>query len=207
MTQILAQQKRFRTIANKEEGCSSEKMQSTYVKSSTRRTRDMTRDNNFGVQQSPRTELARTLLALADPIRMRMLNLMFAGELSPEQFARILGLPEKIISRHLMLFRESKMVSMQTKRNVKFYAIRSDPEFAATRLLRLAVGMIEHDSVLRSDLAVFYAIRQESGLCDPAPKGQISNAIQEFALPTHNETGDHLQPPTEFAQRHIVVQQ
>lgn len=142
----------------------------------------MARDGKFEVQQSPRTELARILLAVSDPIRLRMLNLMLAGELCSEQFSRILGVQEKIISRHLVLFRESKMVVMRTNRNVKFYSVRSDPEFTPVRLLRLAVEMIEHDSALKADLGVFHADSQDSPQRDRAIEAQRSNVIGDLRL-------------------------
>lgn len=145
-----------------------------------RRNGPMARDGRFEVQQSPRTELARILLAVADPIRLRMLNLLLAGELSPEQISRVLGVQEKIIVRHLVLFREGKMVAMRTNRNVKFYTVRSDPEFTPIPLLRLAVEMIEHDSVLKMDLAVFDAGRQDNQQCDRAVEAQSPNSIGEL---------------------------
>lgn len=142
----------------------------------------MKRDGNFEVQQSPRTELARTLLALADPIRLRMLNLMFAGELSPEQFAQTLGVNEKIISRHLVLFRESKIVAMRTRGNVKFYTVLDEAECSHIKLLRLAIELLEDDSVLSADIKVFYAVHQvppQSQLDGDEPR---SNPIESLRL-------------------------
>lgn len=137
---------------------------------------------DFVSQRSPRNEMARALLALADPIRLRMLNLMLAGELSPAQLAQCLGVQEKIISRYLMLFREGKIVIMRTKRNVKFYTIRSDPEFKLFRFLRTAIKMIEHDAVLKADLAVFHAGGQESRSWTPADEDRPAHAVRELQL-------------------------
>lgn len=107
---------------------------------------------------------------------------MLAGELCSEQFSRILGVQEKIISRHLVLFRESKMVVMRTNRNVKFYSVRGDPEFTPIRLLRLAVEMIQHDSVLKADLGVFHADSQDNRQRDRMVEPQRPNVIGELRL-------------------------
>ena len=138
----------------------------------------MATNGNDHAPQSLRSELARTLLALADPIRLRMLNLMFAGELPPEEFAQILGVNEKIISRHLVLLRESRIVAMRTKRNVKFYTVRDEVECPHIRLLRLAIELLEDDSVLNADARVFHAVHQMVPQCQQDDEDQHSNPIE-----------------------------
>lgn len=121
----------------------------------------MATNGNNGAQQTPRTELARTLLALADPIRLRMLNLMFAGALSPQQFAQVLGVDEKAVSRHLALFRDSRLVAWHTKNNIKHYTVRKQFECRHFGLLSLAIELLKDDSELRADIAVFSLHRTE----------------------------------------------
>lgn len=114
----------------------------------------MATNGNDRAQQTPRNELARILLALADPIRLRMLNLMFAGELSPEQFTQTLGVDEKTVSKHLVLFRESNLVAWHTRKNVKYYTVRKAGECRHFPLLSLAIEMLGDDSALRTDIAL-----------------------------------------------------
>ncbi len=142
----------------------------------------MATNGNDRAQQTPRTELARTLLAIADPIRLRMLNLMFAGELSPEQFVQILGVDERTISRHLVLFRESKTVSMRTKRNAKFYTLRAEVECPHIRLLRIAIELLADDSVLNADVRVFYAVHQLVPQSQQDGEDPHSNPIERLRL-------------------------
>lgn len=130
----------------------------------------MTTAGNNRSQQAPRSELARILLALADPIRLRMLNLMKAGALSPEQFAQLLGIAEKSASRHLVFFRESGLVATRTRNNVKFYTIRKGIAERYSRLLSLTIELLEEDSVLSADVAIFNSAHEEDSI---SPRDQV----------------------------------
>lgn len=121
----------------------------------------MATNRNDRPRQTPRSELARTLLAIADPIRLRMLNLMIAGTLSPQQFAQLLGIDERAVSKHLVLFRESKLVVWRTRRNTKYYTLRKPAESQHFPLLSLAIEMLKEDLALRADLAVFMNSQEE----------------------------------------------
>lgn len=114
----------------------------------------MAKIGNYEIQQTPRTELARILLALADPIRLRMLNLMFARALAPEQFAQLLEIDEKSVFKHLVLFRESKIVAWHTRNNIKYYTVRNSAECPHFQLLLLAIELLKDDLALHADLAI-----------------------------------------------------
>lgn len=120
---------------------------------------------NTRTLQTPRSELARILLALADPIRLRMLNLMFAGSLSPEQFAQLLGIAEKSASRHLVFFREGGLIATHTRGNVRFYTIRKGLSDRYSRLLSLTIELLEEDSVLSADVAIFNTLHEGDRIC------------------------------------------
>ena len=113
------------------------------------------------LRQTPRSELARALLALADPIRLRMLNLMFVGALSPGQFAVSLGVAENVISKHLVYFRETKIVATWTRGNTKYYTVRKETQCPYFRLLTLAIEFLQTDSALSTDAAIFNSLNVE----------------------------------------------
>ena len=106
-------------------------------------------------QNAPRRELARMLAALADPLRLRMLNLMLAGELSPKEFAELLGVSSTIISRHLVYFRDAKIVAWHTRNSTRHYTARPSIECPHSRLVLLVTELMKDDSTLRSDLDSF----------------------------------------------------
>lgn len=54
----------------------------------------------------------------ADPTRIRILNLLAAGELCVCDMVAILGLPQSTVSRHLSYLRRSELVEVQ--RGAKF---------------------------------------------------------------------------------------
>jgi DNA-binding transcriptional ArsR family regulator len=56
-------------------------------------------------------EAARRLSAVADPTRLRMLDLLHERDLSTREFAGLLGLSEGGVSRHLAILREAKLVT------------------------------------------------------------------------------------------------
>lgn len=103
----------------------------------------------------PRRELARTLAALADPLRLRMLNLMLAGELSPNQLSELLGVSTAIISRHLIYFRDAKIVGWHTRNGKRHYTVQRSAVDPHARLVSLVTELLKGDLTLRSDLEVF----------------------------------------------------
>lgn len=127
------------------------------------RRRHLANAGDNDLEQAPRRELARTLLALADPIRLRMLKLMFAGALCHEQFAKLLGIDEKTVSKHLVFFREGKVLAVAHTRkdNTKYYTVRRGEDYPYFRLLELALELLDQDPVLWADEAAFRNLHME----------------------------------------------
>jgi len=116
---------------------------------------------SYDAQQAPRSDLARTLLALADPIRLRMLSLMSCGSFCPEQLAQVLGVDTKIITKHLVYFRDSKLVTMRSKGNTKYYGICRETAHGRSRLVNLVIELLEEDNTVRADVAISKSQFQE----------------------------------------------
>jgi ArsR family transcriptional regulator len=71
---------------------------------------------------------------LADPTRIRIMNLLAAGELCVCDIVDILGLPQPTVSRHLAYLRRSGLV--EVSRGWKFAHYRlADPEHPVHRTL------------------------------------------------------------------------
>jgi DNA-binding transcriptional ArsR family regulator len=135
-----------------------------------------------GANPSSPAEIARTLLTLADPIRLRMLNLMMAGSAAPEQFSQVLGVELKTITKHLVYFREREMVATHTKRNIKYYSVRRRPETPQSRLISFVLELIEHEPVMQDDVAVFNSLCKGEWRTGSAEEISLSDHLQGAAL-------------------------
>ncbi|WP_421931220.1 ArsR/SmtB family transcription factor [Phenylobacterium sp.] len=84
----------------------------------------------------PQAQLDRTLAALADPHRRRVVDLLSRGPRPAGDLARELGLPAPAMSRHLRTLRESGLVEESHPpfdARVRIYALRPEP---MTHLIR-----------------------------------------------------------------------
>lgn len=61
--------------------------------------------------------------AFSDPIRLRILNLLQAGELCVCDLVDVLQLPQPTISRHLSYLRRAGLVTARRERSWNFYAL------------------------------------------------------------------------------------
>lgn len=64
--------------------------------------------------------------ALADPTRLRMLDLLLEGELYAQEIVARLGLAQSAVSRHLSQLERAGLVTVQARRGSKFYAVNPD---------------------------------------------------------------------------------
>jgi ArsR family transcriptional regulator len=75
---------------------------------------------------------------LADPVRIRLLNLLAAGELCVCDLTGILGLPQSSVSRHLAYLRRARLVETQQKGKFAHYRL-AKPRSAVHRSLLICV--------------------------------------------------------------------
>ncbi len=73
---------------------------------------------------------------LADPKRIALLYALRDGELTVNQLAEILALPQATVSRHLKILRERKLVNARRDGMNVFYALTNDKVVSALDLLR-----------------------------------------------------------------------
>ncbi len=83
-------------------------------------------------QAMANVDLKSIFQALSDGTRVRLLNLMFGGEICVCYFVEILGEPQPKISRHLAYLRRAGLVSARREGKWMHYRINrpSDPQLA-----------------------------------------------------------------------------
>jgi ArsR family transcriptional regulator, arsenate/arsenite/antimonite-responsive transcriptional repressor len=113
--------------------------------------------------------------ALADPTRLRLINLLAQGEICVCYFVAILGEPQPKISRHLAYLRRAGLAA--TRRDGKWIHYRlGQPEGeAAKRVLDSLVDALRTDPAMQRDLAALEiaccAVRLPAAIADaPRPK-------------------------------------
>lgn len=88
-------------------------------------------------------DVGRAFQALADPTRVRILNLLVAGELCVCDIVELLEQPQPTVSRHLATLREERLVEVRRKGRYAHYRLgdHADPVRAALlRCLQRLVG-------------------------------------------------------------------
>ena len=82
-----------------------------------------------------RAELLEGARALADPTRLRMVDLLLEGELYAQEIVGRLGVAQSAVSRHLAQLERAGLVTVEARRGSKFYAVN------AARLESLAAAL------------------------------------------------------------------
>jgi ArsR family transcriptional regulator, arsenate/arsenite/antimonite-responsive transcriptional repressor len=106
--------------------------------------------------------------ALADPTRLRLLNLIADREICVCFFVEILGLSQPKISRHLAYLRRAGIVAARRQGRWIHYRLVVPQDAIASSILRETLKHLRERQELRRDLA-----KLESACCRPS----------EFALP------------------------
>jgi ArsR family transcriptional regulator len=95
----------------------------------------MARSPSTVKRSPPAVENHRGLFSgLADPVRIRLLNLLAAGELCVCDLTAILGLPQSSVSRHLAYLRRARLVETEQKGKFAHYRL-SQPRSTVHRSL------------------------------------------------------------------------
>lgn len=81
--------------------------------------------------------------ALADPTRLRMLDLLLEGELYAQEIVGRLGIAQSATSRHLSQLERAGLVTVQARRGSKYYAVNP------ARLEALASSLVERGARAR----------------------------------------------------------
>jgi ArsR family transcriptional regulator len=98
-------------------------------------------------------DLVRLFAALADPTRLRLLNLMHSREVCVCYFVEILNLGQPKISRHLAYLRNAGIVSARRDGKWMHYSIQLPTDPRARAVLDATLLSFQTDAAMQADLA------------------------------------------------------
>lgn len=107
-------------------------------------------------------DLAQLFAALADPTRLRLLNLMSGREVCVCYFVAILRQGQPKISRHLAYLRNAGIVSARREGKWMHYSIRWPENSAAVSILNTVLQSLAANTGMQADVA-----RLERACCEP----------------------------------------
>jgi ArsR family transcriptional regulator len=96
-------------------------------------------------------DLAILFSALADPTRLRLLNLMNGREVCVCYFVQILRQPQPKISRHLAYMRKAGIVSARRDGKWMHYSITVPHNKEAASILRATLGVLAGQKRMQAD--------------------------------------------------------
>jgi ArsR family transcriptional regulator len=122
-------------------------------------------------------DLARLFAALADPTRLRLLNLMNGREVCVCYFVEILKQGQPKISRHLAYLRNAGIVSARREGKWMHYSIERPKDVKAAAILDATLNSFEANLEMQTDL-----IRLGKACCEP----QRFVTLQGAPVPMHS---------------------
>jgi ArsR family transcriptional regulator len=122
-------------------------------------------------------DLVRLFAALADPTRLRLLNLMNGREVCVCYFVEILQQSQPKISRHLAYLRRAGIVSARREGKWMHYRIEMPEHEAAAAILKQVLRSLEDDAAMRDDLG-----RLARACCQPARFVALEGAPQPIQV-------------------------
>jgi ArsR family transcriptional regulator len=127
-------------------------------------------------RRSKSFDLVRLFAALADPTRLRLLNLMDGREVCVCYFVEILKQGQPKISRHLAYLRNAGIVSARREGKWMHYSIERPEDARAASILDATLMSLKADKEMQSDLA-----RLGQACCEP----QRFVTLYGAPVPTH----------------------
>lgn len=125
-------------------------------------------------------DLVRFFAALADPTRLRLLNLMAGREVCVCYFVEILKQSQPKISRHLAYLRKAGIVSARREGKWMHYSIQQPGDAAAVSVLNAVFASLRESKEMQADLS-----RLDRACCEP----QKFVALEGAPLPAAVEAG------------------
>jgi ArsR family transcriptional regulator len=116
--------------------------------------------------------------ALADPTRLRLVNLIADKEICVCHFVEILRMSQPKISRHLAYLRREGIVSTRRQGRWMHYRLRTPSDAAMTAILKETLAHLRQLPEMQRDLA-----KLENRCCAPDPLHSLRQAPQPLILP------------------------
>lgn len=117
------------------------------------------------------TPLSRLFRALADPTRLRLLNLIADREICVCYFVEILGISQPKVSRHLAYLRRAGIVAARREGKWMHYRLAYPKDRAAAAVLRETLAHLRERPAMRRDVT-----RLGSAYCRPQRNEQLREA-------------------------------
>ena len=125
-------------------------------------------------RQTKPFDLVRFFAALADPTRLRLLNLMHGREVCVCYFVEILKQGQPKISRHLAYLRRAGIVTARREGKWMHYRLERPEDPRASAILDATLNSLQADRQMQSDLA-----RLGKACCQP----QLYVTLQGAPIP------------------------
>lgn len=109
--------------------------------------------------------------ALADPTRLRLVNLMSAQEICVCYFVEVIGAPQPKISRHLAYLRRAGLVAARRQGKWMHYRLTIPRNRHAAFILKSTMAALEENPEMRRDRE-----RLERACCGPKSLVQVLGA-------------------------------
>jgi len=122
---------------------------------------------------NPPMKLVQIYQCLCDPTRLRILNLLGAGELCVCHIQEILGEPQVKVSKHLAYLRSRGLVASRRQANWMIYRLPERPPAELAANLACLQDCALEDPVFRGDLGRLRRLRSRlggPGCCAPAAR-------------------------------------
>jgi ArsR family transcriptional regulator, arsenate/arsenite/antimonite-responsive transcriptional repressor len=129
------------------------------------------------VATQPRNNLDQLFRALADPTRLRLLNLIADREVCVCYFVGILRIGQPKVSRHLAYLRRAGIVAARRDGRWMHYRLAIPREPAAADILRATLAHLKSLPQVQRDLA-----RLGSACCAPQRFVELRGAPQPVAV-------------------------
>jgi len=137
------------------------------------------------VRATKSASLAELFAGLADPTRLRLLNLMNGREVCVCYFVEILRQGQPKISRHLAYLRKAGIVSARREGKWMHYRITTQADEAAGSILTAVLTSLANDKQMQADRA-----KLDRACCAPqklvmpegAPRPANIGALQESKM-------------------------
>ena len=116
-------------------------------------------------------DLAQVFAALADPTRLRLLNLIAGREVCVCYLVEVLRQSQPKISRHLAYLRRAGVVQARREGKWMHYRIVMPPHIGATQILRQTLESMKDERAMQADRA-----RLVKACCSPRKFAGIEGA-------------------------------
>lgn len=125
----------------------------------------------MGIANKKSVPLDQLFRALADPTRLRLINLMSEQEICVCYFIEVIGAPQPKISRHLAYLRRAGIVAARRQGKWMHYRLNGPQDRHAASILKTTIEALKQDKEMQKDCE-----RLNRACCGPKSLVQVLGA-------------------------------